>query len=293
MSAGEVIGAALDRCVFPDSPSVICAVSGGADSSALLILAAHAREDVTAFHIDHGLRDSGEEEAEAVATLARRLGARFECRSVQVDPGSNLEARAREARRRVLPPEALLGHTADDLAETILLQLLRGGALDALASMDRSTRPMLALRRSDTEAVCRVFGHTPVMDPSNEDSRFRRNRIRNEVLPLLNDVMDRDVVPLLARAGDLALADREVLDALAAEIDPTDAAALVAAHPALARRAVRAWLRDPHPPDAAAVERVLEVARKQRVATEVDGARRVSRSGGVLAVELAPSPRRG
>ena len=103
--------------------------------------------------------------------------------------------------------------------------------------------------------------------------------------------MGRDVVPLLARAGDLALADRDVLDELAAELDPTDAARLAAAPVALARRAVRAWLRDPHPPDAAAVERVLEVARKERVATEVGGGVRVKRSGGVLSVERPPSPR--
>ncbi|MDP8987899.1 MAG: 7-cyano-7-deazaguanine synthase, partial [Actinomycetota bacterium] len=79
------------------------AVSGGADSSALLVLAVEAGCDVTAVHVDHGLRPGGEAEAEAVAALAHRLGARFVARRVTVVPGPNLEARARSARRSVLP----------------------------------------------------------------------------------------------------------------------------------------------------------------------------------------------
>ena len=117
----------LERCSFPDGP-VNCAVSGGADSMALLALASSAGLEVTAIHVDHGIRPGSSEEADIVAATAERFGAQFESRSVTVDAGPNLEERARQARYSVLPEKVLTGHTADDQAETILLALLRGSA---------------------------------------------------------------------------------------------------------------------------------------------------------------------
>jgi len=114
--------------------------------------------------------------------------------------------------------------------------------------------------------------------------------VRHEVLPLLADVMGRDPVPLLVRAAELAGDERELLDALACEIDPTDASELDAAPVALARRAVRRWLRDEHPPDAASVERVLAVARGEAIGCEVVGGRRVIRRSGRLVLETPANP---
>ena len=279
--SGAVTQPLLERCRFL-SGELLCAVSGGADSAALLALAVSTGQPVRAFHIDHGLRPQGPDEARRVTALSSELGVECEIIGLRVAAGPNLEARARAARYAALPRNVLTGHTADDLAETVLLQLLRGGALDALASMSPVGRPILGLRRSETEAVCDAIGYTPVEDPSNADARFRRNRIRHEVLPLLAEVMQRDTVPLLARAASLAGEERLLLDSLAAGLDPTDAKSLREAPLPLARRAVRKWLRGEHPPDAAAVDQVLEVARGDRVATEIVGGRRVRRSGGRL-----------
>ena len=126
-------------------------------------------------------------------------------------------------------------------------------------------------------------------DPSNVDPAHRRNRVRHELLPLLDAIAERDVAALLAREADVLRADADLLDELAAAVDPTDAAVLSAAPPALARRAVRAWLRDGdgHPPDAAAVERALAVARGEVKAADVGGGRRVARTAGRLRVESA------
>jgi tRNA(Ile)-lysidine synthase len=237
-------------------------------------------------HVDHCLRPESAAEANVVAAVARRLGASFRAERAPVEPGANLEERAREARFAVLPDDVLTGHTADDQAETVLLNLLRGAGLDGLAGMGTGRHPIIGLRRSETRALCTAEGLTPVDDPSNADLSFRRNRVRHELLPFLDELAQRDVAALLARQADVLREEAAVLDALAAALDPTDARALAAAPTALARRAVRTWLRDGHPPTAAAVERVLAVARQEARSTEVGQGRRVARTGGRLRLEV-------
>lgn len=289
----------LARCDFPTPAAgpVALAVSGGADSLALMVLAARAGLDAVAVHVDHGLRAGSGAEAEVVGRAAQRYGAGFEARRISVEPGPDLEARARRARYEELPDGVLTGHTMDDQAETVLLNILRGAALDGLAGMrtaglGRAHRPLLRLRRAETAALCAAEGLTPVADPSNDDGRFRRNRVRREVLPLLCQVAERDVVPVLARQAELLAADADLLQDLADRLDPTDAKALRAAPAALARRAVRGWLRTPgafadaeaHPPSADEVARVLAVAAGAARACELGGGRRVQRQSGRLRI---------
>ena len=283
----------LARCSFPPEGAVItCAVSGGADSLSLLVLASVAGCRVTAVHVDHGLRPGSVSEADRVRDAAERYGARFRAEHVTVMPGPNLQARARAARYGVLPADVLTGHTCDDLAETVVLNLLRGAGRPGLAGIRRSQRrPLLGLRRTDTVALCAAEGLEPLQDPTNDDPTHRRTRVRHEVLPLLDDVAGRDVVPVIARVADVMGEESDLLDRLAAELDPTDPAALRDADPALARRAVRAWLwrgmGGDHPVDLAAVDRVLGVARQEATAAEVQGGWRVFRSEGRLQLDRA------
>ena len=275
------------RCTFPPPGTPLaCAVSGGPDSLALLVLATAAGCGVTAHHVDHGLRPGSAAEAGVVADAAARLGARFVAHRVTVAPGPNLEARARAARRAALPAGTATGHTADDQAETIVLNLLRGSGLDGLAGIRPGpTKPLLGLRRAETAAVCAAAGLEPVHDPSNADPAHRRNRVRHEVLPLLEEVAGRDLVPVLGRQAELLRDEADLLDELAAAVDPADSGALAALPTPLARRAVRRLLGGEHPPGAAAVERVLAVARLEAGACEVAGGRRVRRSAGRLHLE--------
>jgi len=287
----------LGRCTFaPAGSALVCAVSGGADSLALLVLACATGAPVTAVHVDHGLRPESAGEAEVVAAAARRFGAAFRTEKATVGAGANLEARARAARRAVLGPDAATGHTMDDQAETVLLNLLRGSGLDGLAGMRPGPgHPLLGLRRAETRALCAALDLDPVCDGSNSDPRFRRNRVRHELLPMCSDVAGRDVVPLLARQAGLLAAEGDLLDELAAGIDPSDGAALASAPGPLARRATRRWLRrgGPHPPDLAAVERVLRVARGDARATDVAPGVRVRRSHGRLSVAPVVPPGHG
>jgi tRNA(Ile)-lysidine synthase len=225
------------------------------------------------------LRPSADLDAERAETIAGTLGASFRIVHIDLDDGANLEARAREARRDVLGPDALTGHTADDQAETLLLALLRGTGAAGLGAIGPGRRhPILALRRAETRSLCEQLGLTVADDPSNHDPRFRRNRIRHELVPLLDDIAERDVTLLLARTADLLRADEQFLDELAAGIDPTDADALSIAPRVLGARAIRQWLElDGYPPDADTVRRVLAVARGAAGACEVAGGRRVER----------------
>ena len=290
----------LRRCNFPPpGVAVTCAVSGGPDSLALLVLAGAANLAVTAVYVDHGIRPTSGDDAAVVAAAAAALGAGFRCEPVAVAPGPNLEARARSARYGVLPAGALLGHTADDRAETVLLNLLRGAGPAGVAAMPQEhRRPLLGLRRADTLEVCRLAGLTPVLDESNLDPTIRRNRVRHDLVPLLEEIFERDVTPLLCRHADLARETVEALDAAVSDLDPRDCAALAAAPRALARWALRRWITEArgapvtgeqHPPDLAAVDRALAVALGEARATDVGGGRRVRRSARRLHLEATAS----
>ncbi len=295
----------LDEAIGASSPvtaPVVVGCSGGADSTALLALAVDRGLAPIAVHVDHGLREGSGSEHEVVAAHAAVLGAHSVAVRVEVGAGGNLEARARDARYETLEATArqhgasavLVGHTADDQAETVLLALLRGSAAAGLAGMPVRrgviVRPLLGVRRAETEAMCAALGLDPLHDPSNDDRSFRRAWIRHEVLPLLAEGAGRDLVPVLNRQADVLRTETEYLDALARAAWPIAASAIAGTTPAatlarlplaLARRAVRNWLGPP-PPSFDEVERVLAVARGEARATELAGGRRLSRSRGQL-----------
>ena len=107
----------LARCTFPETEEVMCAVSGGADSLALMLLALAANKRVTAIHVDHGIREGSQNEFALVEQIANEYGAIPVSKTTSIEPGPNLEARARAARYAILPDDVLTGHTADDQAE--------------------------------------------------------------------------------------------------------------------------------------------------------------------------------
>jgi tRNA(Ile)-lysidine synthase len=279
---------------------VIVGCSGGADSVALLVLTVDAGLAPIAVHVDHGLRPGSAHDARHVAALARGLGVRFDARAVEVARGPNLEERARDARYAALEAArlqhgasaVLVAHTADDQAETVLLNVLRGAASSGLAGMSAHrgalARPLLGFRRAETTALCDALALQPLHDPMNDDEAFRRVAVRRRVLPMLEGVAGRDLVPVLARQAELLREESDFLDGLADAAwpgsDGLSASALVALPPVLARRAVRRWLGPP-PPSLAEVTRVLQVAAGECRGTEVTGGRTVRRTLGQLRVE--------
>lgn len=290
VNAADALAARLvEKTTFVDGGHVDCAVSGGADSLALLILARTAERDVTAWHVDHGLRKGSESEAEFVHAMADRFGAKFESRTVEVAAGPNVEARARAARFDVLPRGVLTGHTADDQAETVLINLLRGAGLDGLAGMRPDNKPLLELRRADTEALCEAYGIVAFSDPSNDDPSILRNRVRKELIPLMDQLAARDTRSVLARQARVVRDEVVVLDDIASRLDPTSARELLQAPQAVAMRALRNWLRneldeEAHPPDHATILRAMRVVSGDVRASELPGGKRLVRSSQRLSV---------
>ena len=274
---------------------VVVGCSGGPDSLALLALARARELDVLAVYVDHGLRSGTDHDARVVRAAAAAVGASARVIEVAFDARVNLEARARDARYEALmlavadcgAVAVLVGHTRDDQAETVLLGLLRGSGTAGLAGMaiERGSvrRPLLGLRRSDTHEICARLGFTPVRDPMNDELHHRRVWLRREVIPQLERGATRDLVDVLARQAEVLRDDNELLDAIAAEHTPDDAAALSTLPRALARRVVRRWLGQP-PPALATVDAVLRVARGDHRAVELPGGRRVERVGARLHV---------
>jgi tRNA(Ile)-lysidine synthase len=230
---------------------IAVAVSGGADSLAALhalrVLARPRGWRLAVATVDHGLRPESAADADFVVEHATALGLPVAARAL--DPAELLAARrehglegaARAARYAALDAAAdqlgcrwiATGHTQDDQAETVLLQLLRGAGPDGLAAMapvsGRLLRPLLGATRAQTRACCEALGLPWREDPSNADEDLLRNAVRARVLPLLESLRP-GAVSTLARAAELARAEREwaeqaaatTLDALAA---PTDEAA--------------------------------------------------------------------
>ncbi len=205
----EALGAALrfGLADAPDGPLGV-AVSGGGDSLALLHLmhdwAKAPGRGLAVATVDHGLRPEARAEAEAVAEMAVALGLSHETLEWNGWSGSgNLQDAARTARRHLLGKWALsrglsgiaLGHTLDDQAETFLLRLARGSGVDGLSAMRMRReaegtvwlRPLLHTRREDLQAYLSAKGIAWADDPSNEDERFDRIKIR-KAMPLLQDL---------------------------------------------------------------------------------------------------------
>lgn len=209
---------------------VVVACSGGADSLALVAAAVRtADRPVIGVTVDHGLQDGSAAQAARVVEQMAGLGvAETLTATVQVQAaGQGPEAAAREARYAVLEQVAervgssrvLLGHTLDDQAETVLLGLTRGSGARSLrgmrAAFDVFVRPLLEVRRADTEGACRELGLEWWQDPHNADPRFTRARVRHDVLPVLERELGPGVAESLARTARLLNEDTMALDALA------------------------------------------------------------------------------
>jgi tRNA(Ile)-lysidine synthase len=207
--------------------AVLVAVSGGADSIALLhvlaLLAGEWKLRLHVLHVDHQLRPGSERDADVVRRLGARLGVPVDTTAVAVARPGSLEAAARHARYQALEIWAdrlgasriAVGHNADDQAETVLMRMLEGGGLRGLAGIPpvrgRIIRPLLETRRSDIVEELRRAGLVWIDDPSNADRQFLRNRIRHRLLPALEAGSPTAVVPALNR---VAAAAREAATAI-------------------------------------------------------------------------------
>jgi tRNA(Ile)-lysidine synthase len=228
-------------------PSLVLAVSGGPDSTALMVLAAHWRKSLKkkpvliAITVDHGLRAESKREAAAVGRLARKLGiAHRTLRWSGAKPKTGLQQAARNARYRLLGDAArkikaahiLTAHTLDDQAETVLIRMSRGSGITGLGAMTRNSplpgdgaghirlvRPLLEIPKARLIATLRAAKIEYALDPSNRDPRFTRARLRGLMPKLALEGLDAGRLVLLARRLRRADAAIEaVVDVVEAEL---------------------------------------------------------------------------
>lgn len=208
-----------EECGVGRGSRLLAAVSGGSDSTALLHVLARLRRglgfELVAHGVDHGLRPEAAAELDLVGQLARRLDVAFSRSSVTLEPGGNLQARARAARYAALEAARertgaeliATAHHADDRAETVLLRLLRGSSPRGLAVLPpragRLIRPLIRARKADVIAHLTRHELEFARDPSNEDRRFLRVRVRTELLPLMEQLSPAIVEHLNALADEL------------------------------------------------------------------------------------------
>jgi tRNA(Ile)-lysidine synthase len=242
--------------IFEPGERVVVAVSGGPDSLSLLSVLREILPAIplhlTVAHFDHGWRADSPNDRDFVAATAAMWG--YDFRTARAgDDTPHTEAAARTARYAFLRQTAAdtkstviaLGHTQDDQVETLLLHLLRGSGSRGLGAMRRReadlARPLLDIARKDIEAYLMRLHLTPRRDPTNDELRFTRNRLRRQLLPAI-DAFDPAARELLARTADILSEEDRFLDAQIAGLPDSlvrDRAAFARLPPALQRRVVR------------------------------------------------------
>ena len=269
------------------NPRILVAVSGGPDSSALLHALTRSSQrlglSLTAAHLDHGLRRGSAAEARRVEDLSWRLDVPLISR--RATPKTSDEESARRLRHAFLEEVAAgvgaetiaLGHTADDQAETVLLHLIRGAGLEGLAAMSVRDgirfRPLLGVWRVEVEAHCLRERLEPILDPSNRSPRFARNRVRRQLLPML-ETFNPQIKAALLRLAASAREEHDVVVVeaarwLSSQADGLDRRDFRALKAAVATEAFRqAWARaldgGPPPGRADVLDRARRLLRSKR-----------------------------
>lgn len=244
-----------EQALLSPGDSVIAAVSGGADSVAMLFALYLLRDELgitlEAAHFNHHLRGAESDRDEAFVTdFCGRYDIPLHLGSGRIVPGKKgLEAAARDARYaflRRLPGKVATAHTADDNAETVLMRLIRGTGLKGLGAIapvsGNVIRPMLTVTRDDVEAFLEEYALPHVEDSSNAEDDFLRNRIRHGILPLMRTENPRIGENLSAMAL-LLRQDEACLQAMIPEEQVPDVSRLKAMEPALRRRALERFLK--------------------------------------------------
>jgi tRNA(Ile)-lysidine synthase len=319
----------VDKLLAPlgRAKSVLIAVSGGPDSTALLLMAAEwaarrGKVRVEAATVDHGLRPESAAEAKSVAALCRRLGVAH-CTLIWkgAKPATRVQERAREARYRLLVDHArairadavVTAHHADDQAETVLFRLLRGSGvsglrgMDALSARDGVTlaRPLIGVKKSELVAFVQARRTPFVDDPSNADPRYARTRVRALIARLAEEGLDAEALDRLARrAGET----EEALARLTALVEarfgadgPLDARALYSEPIAIVQRILGSRIaaaggRDPSRLGLEKIEALagaLRHALKERRALNANVAGTIVRLSAKGGLKFAPEPARG
>ncbi len=299
----ELADAINQQARFPESPHVV-ALSGGADSAALAFIAGLASSaKPRCVHVHHGLPAS-DRLAGSAQDIARALDMECDVVDVVVAEGASPEAMAREARYQALEgaisgeENLLLGHTRNDQAETVLLNLIRGAGMRGLSGMpyqraSQIYRPFLDVTRDETRELATLLSLPFVDDPTNTDIALRRNFVRLELIPRMEE-LNPSLVDSLARTAEHVRGDSEFLDRLRPAPIENDgktgrvaAGILLTLEPPLRARAIAALVgsfREKATVSGAELARIEKVLTGASTGAELEGGLSVTKRGAYLVV---------
>ena len=321
----RIARALVDNAAEGFGRPLIAAVSGGTDSSAMLLLLADTQGRhgwrVRAAHVDHMIQ------SEAVRLRFRQAAADVAAMAdtpldiIRVDAAAEanqsadgLEAAARRVRYEALARLALergasvvtAAHTQDDQAETVLLHILRGSGLDGLSGMPTArplndevtlVRPVLQVTRAETESVCRAYGWQPAHDPSNDHLEHTRNLVRHSLLPSMTEI-NPNIAERLAQMARTVRSDRALLDLIGEQTlsqlrsggGGLERRSFMSLPGQLQTRVLRALCREQDViPSAERTAAALQVIHTGHGQVELPGGARLSVAGGTIRV-LPPCP---
>lgn len=234
---GQIASILQHNCLLNHSQVIVVGVSGGPDSLSLLDILRRLEYPLLVVHLDHNLRAESGNEAMQLKQQIDAMGlplilGKEDVKTFAEEQGQSIEEAARNVRYRLLfsiakehrAQAVAVGHTADDQVETVVMHLLRGAGLNGLQGMSYRAipnpwsqniplvRPLLSIWKEQIQAYAKAQGLKPFTDPSNTDTRYFRNRLRHELIPLLEN-FNPGIRPILWRTADILREDFAVLEA--------------------------------------------------------------------------------
>lgn len=258
-----------EKAVLPEG-HLNLAVSGGADSVALMCIVYHLGRTASVHHVNHGIRDASNDEAKIVQELAENF--QFDFFLYETTIGfQNMEENARQARQDFLPEDVLTAHSFEDKVETVIMNFMRGATSKGFSPM--TDKPLINITANELDSIVVYYDVSPCVDSTNFTQEHVRNRVRHELIPLMTDISGTNIAKPIIRNSQIALEESEYLDQIASKIDITQCKTAKTENIVILRRATRMWIEEniSHKYSEVNITNLVSVVQGETLGTQIAG----------------------